>query len=470
VTLVEQYTWLSLLPAFTAIALALYTKEVLPSLFAGIVVGGLISARYNIVNEFLIPAIGSVQYATILLVYLWCLGGLIGIWTRTGGAQAFAEVAARNIVRGRRSAKFFAWLMGIVFHQGGTISTVLAGTTVRSVSDKNKVSHEELSYVVDSTASPIAGVIPFNIWPIYVGGLAVGTIPLLADEESAINFFFIAIPFNFYGILAVLLTLFFALDLLPWTGKKMGKAIERVKNEGTLDHPDSTPLSSVELSVLKVPDSYKKSVVDFLVPMGLLIGIATGTYVYLGKVLIAEAFGVSVFSAALLALCRGLSIRNIIDGFVDGCKGMTIGAIVLGLAITLGQVSQELGTASFLIENISHLVIPVLLPLILIVTCMLIAFSTGTSFGTFAVVIPLALPLAWTISTDPNYIAICFASIIGGSMYGDQCSPISDTTVLSSIACGADVMDHVTTQLPLATAAAGVAIVLSTLAAWVILY
>jgi len=468
-SLVEHYAWLSLLPAFTAIGLALYTREVLPSLFAGIVVGGVISARYNIVNEFLIPAIGSVQYATVLLVYLWCLGGLIGIWTRTGGAQAFAEIAARHIVRGRRSAKFFAWLMGIVFHQGGTISTVLAGTTVRSVSDKNRVSHEELSYVVDSTASPIAGIIPFNIWPIYVGGLAVGTIPLFADEESAVNFFFTAIPFNYYGILAVILTLLFALDLLPWTGRKMSKAIERVKADGLLDHPDSTPLSAVELSVLKVPESYRSSIVDFLVPMGLLIGIATGSYVVTGSVLIAEAFAISVFSAALLALLRGLSIRNIIDGFVDGCKGMTIGAIVLGLAITLGKVSQELGTASFLIENTSHLIVPVFLPFILIVTCMLIAFSTGTSFGTFAVVIPLALPLAWAISNDPHYIALCLASIIGGSMYGDQCSPISDTTVLSSIACGADVMDHVTTQLPLATAAAGIAMVLSTIAAWVIL-
>ncbi|MFQ5929364.1 MAG: sodium:proton antiporter, partial [Acidobacteriota bacterium] len=196
------YGAFSLLPAVIAITLAFLTREVLVSLFLAIVVGGIVSGDPNVIQKFLIPAIGSSQFGLILLVYLWCLGGLIGIWTRTGGAQAFAQWAAGRLVKGRRSAKFFGWLMGVVFHQGGTISTVLAGTTVRPVTDKERVSHEELSYIVDSTASPVAGIIPLNVWPIYVSGLVVGAIPLLPDQASAISFFYRSIPFNFYGIFA----------------------------------------------------------------------------------------------------------------------------------------------------------------------------------------------------------------------------------------------------------------------------
>src|SRR5699024_10505402 len=150
----DNYGFWSLLPPALAIIMAFWTKEVISSLFVGIAFGGIISGKLNIVQDFLIPSIGTEEFGLILLVYLWALGGLIGIWNRTGGAVRFAEWAGNKIVRGRKSAKFFTWLMGIIFHQGGTISTILTGATVRPVADKQKVSHEELSYMVDSTASP----------------------------------------------------------------------------------------------------------------------------------------------------------------------------------------------------------------------------------------------------------------------------------------------------------------------------
>lgn len=159
----DNYGFWSLLPPAVAIVMAFWTKEVISSLFVGIAFGGIISGKLNIIQEFLIPSIGTEDFALILLVYLWTLGGLIGIWGRTGGAKRFAEWAGGKIVRGRRSAMFFTWVMGIIFHQGGTISTVLTGATVRPVADKQKVSHEELSYMVDSTASPVATIIPFNV-------------------------------------------------------------------------------------------------------------------------------------------------------------------------------------------------------------------------------------------------------------------------------------------------------------------
>jgi Na+/H+ antiporter NhaC len=461
----------SLLPALTTLILVFITREVISSLFLGIAVAGVVSGQLNLVRTFLIPAIGSEQYALILLVYLWALGGLIGLWTRTGGAITFAEWAAERIVRGPRSARFFAWLMGMVFHQGGTISTILAGTTVRPVTDRQRISHEELTYVVDSTASPAATVIPFNAWPLYVAGLVVGTIPLFATTEDAVSFFFRSIIFNFYGIFAVTFTLLFSLGLLPWVGSKMRRATARARETGQLNAPDAKPLASDELTALQVPQGYRSGLADFFVPMGTLLGVAIIPYVVArltggaGQVYIAEAFGLAVLSALVLAIFKGLSLRGAVEGFVDGCKGVTIGAIILGLAVALGFVSRELGTAAFIVEATANVVQPVFLPAILMAICMAVAFSIGSSWGTYAVVFPLAMPLAWAVNPDPTYISLCFGAVLGGAVFGDQCSPISDTTILSSLACGGDLMDHVTTQLPLAMSAAVLAAGVSTLIA-----
>jgi Na+/H+ antiporter NhaC len=458
----------SLMPALTTLALVFVTREVVSSLFAGIVVAGIVSGQLNIVSNFLIPAIGSEQYALILLVYLWALGGLIGLWTRTGGAIAFAEWAGAGIVRGPRSARFFAWLMGMVFHQGGTISTVLAGTTVRPVTDRHRISHEELTYIVDSTASPAATVIPFNAWPLYVAGLVVGTIPLFPTTQDAVTFFFGALPFNFYGIFAVISTLLFSFGLLPWVGGRMKRAMTRARETGELNAPTAKPLAAAELTKLKVPAGYPAGLADFLLPMGTLLGVAIVPYIAsrimggAGRVYIAEAFGMAVLVAFIVAIAKGLSLRESIDGFIDGCKGVTIGAVILGLAVTLGYVSRELGTANYIVEATSGIIQPVLLPAILMAICMAVAFSIGSSWGTYAVVFPLAMPLAWAVQPDPTYISLCFGAVLGGAVFGDQCSPISDTTILSSLACGGDLMDHVTTQLPLAIAAAGFGAIVAT--------
>lgn len=473
-----HYGFASLLPALTTLLLVFVTREVVSSLFAGIAVAGVVVRDPDVMGRYLIPSLGTESFAVILVVYLWCLGGLIGVWTRTGAAHHFAEWARARIVRGPRSAKFFAWLMGVVFHQGGTISTVLAGTTVRPVTDRERVSHEEVAYIVDSTASPVATVIPLNAWPLYVAGLLVGTTPLLQTEQQVVSFFFASIPFNFYGIFAVLLTLLFALELLPWEGKRMREARRRAREEGKLDRDGAEPLAAQELSTLRVPEGYRPSLVGFFIPMGVLIGMAlSGVLIplvaairagdpglFLGgiRVPIAQAFGMALLSAMAIALIRGMPLKTVIEGFVDGCKGVTIGAIVLGLAVTLGQVSRGLGTAAYLVETVASFVNPVFLPAILMVTCMIVAFSIGSSWGTYAVVFPLAMPLAWAVQPDPTYSAIVFGSVLGGAVFGDQCSPISDTTILSSLACGSDLMDHVLTQLPLAMTAAGVAMVVAT--------
>ncbi len=470
----------SLLPAFLAIFLAFWLRNVIVALTVGVFAGGLVSGQFNILKSFFFPAVGSEEYAMLLLVYLWALGGLIGIWTRTGGATHFANAAAKVMVRGRRSAKTFVWFMGLVFHQGGTVSTVLTGATVRSVGDRNRVSHEELSYVVDSTASPAAAIIPFNIWPLYIGSIVAGTIPLFqADTRSAevglgAAFFFQAIPYNFYAIFAVLLTLLVSLEVLPWFGRRMREASKRAKTTGQLDRPGAAPMTSSELTTLRMPENYRTGLIDFFGPIGTLMAIAVLPYIWFFvirgdrnfQILIAEAFGMALVAGFIIALAKGMPLKTVMAGFIDGCKGVTIGALILALAITLKEVGDVIGTAEFVTGTLGERLPAAVLPALFLLLCMVTAFSTGTSFGTYAILFPIALPLAWQVNSDEFFITLCFASIVGGSLFGDQCSPISDTTILSSLGTGCDLMDHVRTQLPLALVAAGFAAFLYVVLAW----
>ncbi|MDE0360902.1 MAG: hypothetical protein OXI74_07000, partial [Rhodospirillaceae bacterium] len=185
----------SLLPAVVAVILCWITREPVTALLSGILSGALILGRYDISGEVLIPSLATTSAAGVLLLYLWLLGGLMGIWSRTGAAQAFAEFVTARFVRGPRTAKLVAWMLGIVFFQGGTVSTVLVGTTVKPIADKERVSHEELAYIVDSTASPIASQLAFNAWPSYVQAfIFVSGVGFLATEADRIAFFFQSVP------------------------------------------------------------------------------------------------------------------------------------------------------------------------------------------------------------------------------------------------------------------------------------
>ncbi|MCP5043720.1 MAG: sodium:proton antiporter [bacterium] len=466
--------WLSILPALVTLGLAFATRQVLPALFAGIVTGSLVLfwisgdlADLNFISTYFMPALGSKKYAQILLIYLWSLGGLIGIWEVTGAARHFAERVGLRFSKTRRSSMFFAWLLGCVFHQGGTVSTVLTGSTVKPVSDAHNVSHEELSYIVDSTASPIATVLPFNAWPVFIAGLVAGSIAIIPDEAAGFDYFIKSLPFNFYGWLAVLSTLLFAYELLPWVPGPMREARARAKRGDGLDAPGALPMIvddalSERMEQSEAPE-YDPALVDFLLPLGILLGInvipvmlGLGSYVN-------EAFMASVLSAMLVARARGMQMGRILNGFITGCGKMTIGAVILGLAVTVAEVSKSLDTAGFLVSVGGDAIPAMMLPGLLTLLCMIIAFATGTSWGTYAVVFPIAIPLAWSVLPDPMYIQICFGAVLGGAVFGDQCSPISDTTILSSMFTGCDLMDHVRTQLPLAGLAAALGVVLSTI-------
>jgi len=468
----------SLLPALVTIILALWTRQVIASLFAGIVTGSLVVAathgglldpaawsEANPITRYLIPSIGSSKYAKILLIYLWCLGGLLGLWQRTGGARFFAESVGRNLVRGRRSSLLFAWLLGLIFHQGGTPSTVLAASTAKPVGDKHRVSHEELAYVVDSTASPVATLLPFNAWPAFTAATVVGTIPLLASEAAGVSMFFASVKFNFYAMFAVASTLALSLGKLPWLGSTLAAARRRSLERGLLDREGAEPMIPLSDAAedTSLAPGYVPHLLDFTVPLGALLSIAIGSYLLTGDAWVNEAFSCSVLLAMFVAWARGMSLANVIGAFVAGCEKMTIGALVLGLAVTIGEVSKDLGTGQYVVDLFGGQIPPPVLPAVLTGLCMAIAFATGTSWGTYGVVFPLAMPLAWAVAPDPTFVQICFGAVLGGAVFGDQCSPISDTTILSSMFTGCDLIDHVRTQLPLALAAAGLGVIASTL-------
>ena len=469
----EHFGIWSLLPALVTICTCFITRNVVFALLLGVFMGGLVSGQLNLVDAFLVPSLGSENYAQMLLVYLWALGSLLGLWNKTGGARYFAETLAKRFVNSRTSAKVFAWFLGVVFHQGGTISTVLTGTTVKPLADRHGVAHEELAYIVDSTASPVATIIPFNVWPVYVAGLLTGIsmLPFAASESEILSLYFLAIPFNFYALIAVTMTLLFALNKLPLFNTPMARVVERVTSTGELDAPDAQPMAASELTDVEVVKGYQQGMLDFLAPILTLLGFCAIPLVQGQSPMVFEGFAMAVVAAFSVSVIKGMTISQAFDAMITGIKGVTIGAVVLGLAVTLAQVSKQLGTAGFVIDISSEFLghWPFIFPSLLLLVCMMVAFSIGSSWGTYAVVFPIAIPLAMVLSVDQTFLLLCFGAIMGGAVFGDQCSPISDTTILASLACGADVMDHVKTQLPFALFACFISAVLYLLLSIIIL-
>lgn len=462
----------SLLPALVAVLLCWLTREPITALLGGIISGAFILTEYDIFGGVLIQELGTTAAASVLILYLWLLGGLMGVWSRTGAAQAFAQYVTNHFVRGPRSAKLVAWGLGVIFFQGGTVSTVLVGTTVKPIADKERISHEELAYIVDSTASPIASQLAFNAWPGYVQAfIFVAGVSFLATEADRIAFFFSSVPFCFYAIFAVLGTFLVSVEKPLYLNKELRQAIERARSTNELDSPTAQVLAAKELQSSDVPAGYNPNLLEFVLPLVILIGIAIGTFIAFGSPNVHWAFGAALLFASIVALAKGMSLRDLIRGYETGFKGVVLGSVILLLALTIGAVSQMTGGGAYLVDLLGDALPYFLLPVILQVMTMTIAFSTGSSWGTYAVAFPLAMPLAWAIAEGADlsypylYMTLCFAAVMDGSVYGDQCSPISDTTVLSSVCTGCDLMDHVRTQIPQASVAAVLAGALWTLIA-----
>lgn len=455
----------SVLPAIVTLGFCLVFREPLPALALGVITAALVLGRPNVIDQVFLPGIGSESAASLTLLYLWLLGGLLGVWSKTGASLAFADWTCRTFVQGPRSAKLVAWSLGVFFFQGGTISTVLVGTTVRPVTERNKISPEELSYVVDSTASPIASLIPFNAWPIVVVPLIfVPGVEYLATEPDRMRFFFSAVPLSFYSIFAVTGTFLLAIDKAPLLGTRFRTAIARSRGQTSPLRSAARPLSDVATDTIEpmgwegevaaqVDPDYRAHYLEFLIPLIALIGIAVGTAISLGKPMVHWAFAVALIMSMMISLFRGIRLSSLVDGVGDGLKSVTVASVILVLAVILGGLTRELGAGLYVSAAIGENIPQLVFPGLLFVLTGAIAFATGTSFGTYAIAYPLTMPMAVAMAeglppeASQWFVMICFAAVLNGSVWGDQCSPISDTTILSSLVSGCDLMEHVRTQI-----------------------
>ncbi|MEA1986849.1 MAG: Na+/H+ antiporter NhaC family protein [Candidatus Marinimicrobia bacterium] len=487
----EKWGVWTLIPPLVAIILAFITKNVLLSLFTGVFSGIyiLVLEKHNIVSSILfsflkvtqeiLEAISSPWNAGIILQTL-TIGGLIALISKMGGAKAIAETLSKK-AKSPTSAQIYTWILGIVVFFDDYANALTVGPIMRPVTDKMKVSREKLSFIIDSTAAPIAGIALISTWVGYELGLIKDGFEAIGQNVGAYGVFVSTIPFRFYNIF-ILFFIFVSAMLLKEFGP-MRKAELRARKTGKVHSDNANLLSDLESQHIQPKDDTKLRMVNAIVPITTLIFVAFFGLYYNGYQAILsgdnleliskiqanpisgfslrESFSYSnaaivLFQAALfssiLAVVMGrfqkiFSIKEAIEIWVKGVKSLIITILILALAWTLSSVVKELGTARYLVNILSGRIPPFLLSSIIFILGAIISFATGTSYGTMGILMPLTIPLAYAINPDPLFLSINIGAVLTGAIFGDHCSPISDTTILSSMGSSCDHIDHVKTQL-----------------------
>lgn len=461
----HSYGWLSLLPPVLAILLAMKTRQVYLSLFLGIWTGwivlsggnpflGFTKALDSIVNVF--TDAGN----TRVILFSAMVGAVITFTQRSGGVDGFIQwVGARGLTNSPRRAALFTWLIGVILFIESSITILVAGAISRPVFDKLRISREKLAYILDSTSAPICILIPFNAWGAYV-------VTLLLNEniQNPVAVFTYAVPLNFYALTAVLFVLFIIL-----TGKDFGPmrtAEKRAREEGKVLADDAEPLVSTEVIALPAKEGISPSARNMIVPISIMVLMMPVGLLVTGNGSILNGSGsTAVFWAVLAAVVSAAIMYKIqkifttseeVDLFFKGVGGLMPMAILLVLAFSIGATCKELGTGIYVANTAQEFISPRFVPIIIFIVSAFIAFSTGTSFGTFAIMIPIAVPMAATMDVN---LSACVAAVLGGGVWGDHSSPISDTSIIASMGSASDHIDHVKTQLPYATVAGVIALI-----------
>lgn len=453
---------LSLAPVVVALVLAFKTKNAVFSLLVGCAIGVVLIGMdpASGLSELFQNALGNRDFVWVMMIEV-AVGIMIAFYLRAGVISAFSEWASKRI-RSRRAASGFGWLMGIFVFFSDYFSPIFSGPVVRPLTDKHKISREMLAYLLDSGSGPICTLIPLSGWAVFIAGLLTGFGPITSAEEG-MNVFIKTVPYNFYGWFAVILAGLIAFRLLPQFGP-MRKAEKRALEEGKVIRDGATPLTGVEMDLILPLEHKKTSLLIYLViPVLIIIGIALGTFLITQHTRILEAFFAAVIYQAI-AMSIGGYFKNVKDAMElvsNGIKAVLPAILILAMAYCINSISKTLGAQQMIISITKNWMSPTLLPVITFITAGFISFFTGTSFGTYAIVIPFVMPIALNLSggTIEPVVLTTLGAVIGGGLFGDHCSPVSDTTCLSSFGAASDHIDHVTTQLPYALAAAGLAAV-----------
>lgn len=455
---------LSLLPPVLAIVLAIWTKQVYPSLFFGIWLAWTILAGWN-------PATGLVQTVdglvgvfadpdrAMIIMLTVMIGALLTLTQYTGGMSGFVDwVTRRGIVSTKRSAGILAWGLALVIMVESTIGVLVSGAVTRPLFDRLKMSRERLAYVLDAMCSPKTMLIPLNTFGAYVLGLLI-----TQEVESPVGLLAAATPLNFYAILAVASALF--VGVTDFSFGPMAKAERRIREEGKVLRDGAEPLVAGEALSIPVKEGLKPSPLNLLVPVVVMVVSLPILLLVTGQGNLTRGNGsASAFWAVLIGLSLGclmyrvrgmVTLSEITDMFMKGVGGMVPVGVLLVLAFCIGDACQELGTGPYVARVAEAGLSPALVPAVLFITSGITAFATGTSFGTWAIMIPIVVPMTGLIDLNPG---LAVGAVLSGGLFGDHASPISDSTIIATLAAGTDHIDHVRTQLPYAVALGAVSV------------
>jgi len=482
----EHAGFWSLMPPLIAIVLAIKTRQVFISLLFGIWLGWLILSDWNLFHGTLntIQALVDVfkeSGNTKTIMFSSLVGALIAFIQKSGGVEGFIKYVNRFLERVEKHKKgnsrvivqFLAWLTGFFIFVESSINVLTVGSIFRPIFDRLKIPREKLAYIADSISAPTCILIPLNAWGAFIMGLLLAqgiSDPLMTMVK--------AYPLNFYPILAmilVVLIIIFQKDFGP-----MKKAEKRAREEGKVINDGATPMISSDVIAMEakeaVPIRARNMILPILtmvlmMPVGLLysgwgqvnnpeqLSLAATMFEALGQGSGSSAVLWAVLSALIVGAIsyrvQGIfKLQEILNLTFKGIGGLIPLALLMMLAFAIGKVCRDLGAGIYVAEVTKAWLSPSLVPVILFMASCFIAFSTGTSWGTFAIMVPIAVPMAGTMDVQ---LPLVVAAVLGGGVFGDHCSPISDTTIISSMASASDHIDHVKTQLPYALTAGGIA-------------
>ena len=453
----DNYGILSLAPALIAVILAFITREALFSILCGVLVGLLITGQ-----DLLFGFTGLIQSALGNADYIWVIGIevfigiMVAFFQKSGAIEAVANKLNEKLHITPRIAQIMGAALGVLIFFSDYFSPLFVGNVMRPITDKAKVSREKLAWLCDCTSAPVCITLPFSAWGVYVAGLVVG-FGTFATAEAGQNAVIHASVFQLYGILTIVMIFLVALGFIPDFGP-MKKAEERARTTGKVIADGSTPMLSNELDNIKPKEGFKPNIVlHFLIPAIIIICTTIGTYVVMGSAKTLEAFVLAVaYQAIVLLIQKAFDIREMIQVATEGIKSVVSAMLILSLAYCINAISKTLGTANFVISVTESWMTPATLLAMTFAVCAFISFFTGTSWGVYAIMIPIAMPLAFSMSggVEGSLVSAEIAAVMGGGAFGDHCSPLSDTTILSSLGAGSDHVDHVKTQLPYALSVA----------------
>lgn len=481
----KYYGVLSLLTPFIAIVLSFITKQVVLSLATAVFVGATIINSGNLFTGFLRMCdtyfVGTVadSWNASLMLFILAVGGMIAVMSRMGGMQAMAVAMAKK-AQGSKNVLVMTWVLGIIIFFEDIANSLIVGPTMRPVSDEAKISREKLSYVIDSTAGPVTDMAPISSWVAHeIGMIALAFTSIGMEAANVYGIFLQTIPYRFYNIFAIAMVIIVVLmqrDYGP-----MYKAEKRTRLTGKLYADGAKPMMSKELDAMNVAEGAPLRIRNAAIPILVFILVTIAALWYTGGGMdagftlegIAMAFGNTDAASSILysviftsVLCivmavaqKIMTLKEAIDVWLSGCRELLFTVTILLLAWSTGGVMSDLGTGAYISGLVGGSIPGILLPMILFGISCLMAFSTGTSYGTSGIMIPIAFPIAVGIAGGEvgDLAIVTIAAVTCGAIFGDHCSPISDTTIMSSMGSASDLMDHVKTQIPYAITVAVVA-------------